>query len=64
MLELVDSAVTSLLFRRDVPGEFLGVVNVDTLGAPGLFLRTFKVTIPRRRFYKPRILFTATESIV
>lgn len=53
MLELEDSAVTSLLLRRVVPGELLGVVNVDKLGAPGLFLLTFNVTIPLRRFCRP-----------
>ena len=48
LLELDDSAVTSLLLRRELPGELLGVVNVDKLGAPALFLLTFKVTIPLR----------------
>ena len=50
LLELDDSAVTSLLLRRELPGELRGVVNADKLGAPGLFLLTFKVTIPLRRF--------------
>ena len=52
LLELDDSAVTSLLLRRELPGELLGVVNVDKLGAPGLFRLTFKVTIPLRIVFK------------
>lgn len=55
LLELVDSSVKSLLLRRELPGELLGVVKADKLGAPGLFLRTFKVTIPLRIFCKNRI---------
>ena len=50
LLELDDSPITSLLLRRELPGELLGVVNADKLGAPGLFLRTLKVTIPLRIF--------------
>lgn len=53
LLEPVESsAVTSLLLWRELPGELLGVVNADKLGAPGLFLLTFKVTIPLRILFK------------
>ena len=58
LLELAESSVISLLLQCELPGELFGVVKLDKLGAPKLFLRTFKVTIPLRTLYQTKRDYT------